>query len=142
MIPFKTAVVSSILKLYVELAEGIVDGEYANIAKWRSETKRFGLDSASSLSSSLDLVDVGDMLENMQGSYRDEAGDALEALDLFVVAQVTNIDGANGVTMYYPYDNKTQFRRDGSDIYADFMDTDGYGVFVDAFTTVWLAVCA
>lgn len=132
------ALMVSLEALYGEMTAAIANGGYNQVARSRNETKRFALGSVSSLSSSYDLVDLGDLLTKLSGAYSSQTRLALACLDDLVVEQVTNVSGANGVSLYFPYDNKNLYRNGGSTLYSGCMDYDNYNVFLKAFAEQWL----
>ena len=123
--------------VWIQMRGDLEKGGYPTLARSRNQTKRFGVSAVSDRGSSFDLVDVGDMLSRLGEEYSDLAGTVLEDLQLAVVEQVTNIEGASGLSMYYPYDNKNLYQNGGN--LFDFSELmGGYHSYMDLFTRQWL----
>ena len=76
---------------------------YSKIAKMRDHAKSFGKISTSGF---YDTVDLYDITEKMASAYPEQADNLQSALDKMVVQLATNVHGANGVAVYFPYENK------------------------------------
>ncbi len=83
--------------------EELRNNGYSRIAKMRDRAKSFGKISTSGF---YDTVDLYDITEKMATAYPKQAGNLKSALDEMVVQLVTNVYGANGVAVYFPYENK------------------------------------
>ncbi len=120
------------------MREDLEAGGYASLARSRNRTKRFGISAVSDRGSSFDLVDLGHMLDQLGEDYAEVVAAAEQALDKAVVRQVTNIEGAGGLSLYYPYDNKNLYQQ-GGNLY-DFSSLMGaYHNYMDLFTRQWLS---
>jgi len=130
-------------RVFEKMSEDVISGGYHTIAKYRDQTKRFAMGSVSSLSSSYDLVDLGSLAAIVKSAYSREALSLENALDKLILAQVSNVPGASGVSMYFPYDNRDLYRNGGSELtyyYLDnFMDCLGYRNFLDTFGAQWIS---
>ncbi len=124
--------------LYDALVAALEGGGFTRIAKSRNECKRFGMGAVADMSSSLDLVDLGDLLGRLDGTHAEAARAALDSLEALVVDQVTNVEGASGVSLYFPYDNKSLFQQGGNSLYDVQLDYANYKRFVSEFTYRWL----
>ncbi len=99
---------------------------YSKIAKMRDGAKSFGKISADGF---YDTVDVYDLSEKMKKQYPKESEGLQTALDEMVVNLATNVHGAHGVALYFPYENKgyatewmTAYQTTGfSEPYQDFL---------------------
>ena len=87
--------------LFTEAEDGISKGDFGEIVRCRTKTKAFGVFTTSD---SYDLIDLYSLSEQLSGMYSASA-DLQNALEQFVVVNVANVDGAHGVSVYYPYDN-------------------------------------
>ena len=114
-----------------KMADGVEEGDYAELMRDRSDIKSFGMtrDSQGTVSFYYDLVDVGNFADHMEEFYPQEAAAVREALGAAVAGSYANIDDASGMTLYYPYKNKGQFEQ-LSGYYASFLKTDGYSRFL------------
>lgn len=125
-------------KLFDSMLLSLREDQYSELARARDSVKCFGLSAVDSKGESLDLVDVGDLAEVMEDAYPQEAAALRKQLDDFVVYEKSNVRFANGVSLYYPYDNKLYFEKAGRDIYEMMPELDGYGTYVKSFTDIWL----
>lgn len=87
--------------VFSDAEEGISMGDYGEIVRSRTKTKAFGVFTTSD---SYDLIDLYSLSEELSGLY-ESCSELQTALDAFVVVNETNVDGAHGVSVYYPYDN-------------------------------------
>ena len=87
--------------LFTEAEDGISKGDFGEIVRCRTKTKAFGVFTTSD---SYDLIDLYSLSEQLSGMYSASA-DLQNALEQFVVVNAANVDGAHGVSVYYPYDN-------------------------------------
>lgn len=74
---------------------------FAGYAKTRVKAKTFG---GYSSSAQYDLVDLSNMIELTGGNSAD---DVIADINDLVIYNKANINNANGLTIYYPYSNKT-----------------------------------
>ena len=74
---------------------------FAGYAKTRVKAKTFG---GYSSSAQYDLVDLSNMIELTGGNSAD---DVIADINELVIYNKANINNANGLTIYYPYSNKT-----------------------------------
>ena len=76
--------------------------DFSNISRTRNNSKTFG----KSYSTSYDLVDLYDLADNMPSKYNELSKMLENSITEFVIYHKTDIDGAHGVSIYFPYDNK------------------------------------
>lgn len=113
------------------MADGIDNGDYVTLMRNRSNAKSFGMamNKSGEVSFYYDLVDVGNLADQMESMYAKEAADVREALQEAVVLQYANIDNAGGMTLYYPCKNKGQFEQ-LSEYYGNLISEAGYSAFL------------
>lgn len=121
-------------QLFRKMAEGVKNGSYSAIAQARQKTLRF----AATSEYAFDMVDIGDMAAKLAGLYSSEASALQNALSLMVVSQVSNIDGTCGLSVYYPYDNKSTYENLGAVLHPYLTESDGFEAFMAAFTDYWI----
>lgn len=78
-------------------------GHYSILAKKRDRIKSFGKISETECYDTIDLVDFADHFKNL---FSEEAKNLERAVRNMVIYKQENIAGANGVAVYFPYDNK------------------------------------
>lgn len=125
--------------LFHTMALDVQNGAYSYIAQYRDNTKRFGVGCVSSLSNSYDLVDLGDMVQMLYHLYGGKATRVLNTLDGLVVDQVSNVPYTYGLSLYYPYDNKTLYQNGGAEVATYYLDCPGYVEFLQVFGSQWLS---
>ncbi len=121
-------------KLFSKMADGVKDGSYSAIAQIRQQTLRF----APKAKSPYDLVDMGDLAKRLSSLYPNETAAFQTALNQLVISQVTNLEGATGLAVYFPYDNKELYTNLGQPLYTQLTDCDGYEDFIAAFSDYWI----
>lgn len=97
------AVVESLEQFVNTAAAELQDGGYSKIARMRDRTKTFGKVSQDSF---YDTVDLYDLADEMMHLYPEEAEQVQNAVEEMVVCQKSNVRGAYGVAVYFPYSNK------------------------------------
>ena len=91
--------------LSVSVLDDFEDDDFATIAKARARCRCFGKVGGSSAAMGTSLVDVGDLARRVSKAHPDDAAAIAEALEAAVIANSTNLSGANGVSMYFPVAN-------------------------------------
>ncbi len=124
--------------LFDAMRTQVVTGQFSTVAKARENTKAFALSAVANRTDALDLVDLADMAEQVRSSCASEALALLTQLEKLVVDNVTNLDHANGVTVYYPYENKSTFQQAISFIMELFPTGEGHKQFLEQFCDVWI----
>lgn len=129
--------VEAIDSLFSAMDRGIKEGNYAQINRARSKSKAFGLKAVGSIDESYDLVDLKDFAEQTKTLFPEESARVMSAVDKIVIASTSNVDGAGGVSIYFPgnnkflYDASEQMDRDNVVISSD------YKSFVKSYTDEW-----
>ena len=102
--------------------------DYSNISRTRNKSKAFGKAS----NSSFDLVDLYDLAENMPSRYKDHANSLKASLESFILYSKTDMDGAHGVSIYFPYDNKKDANK-AVQVFNSFKFANSYYLFIKDF---------
>lgn len=118
--------------------QGIIDGNYSSIAQARTKSLTFANNSIPSLKYSYDLVDLADLATKLEGLYGAEAAALKTAIKSFVIDQVTNMKGANGVSIYFPYYSKEVYNALYKDCYKTISGIEEYQGFLDVYCDMWL----
>lgn len=95
--------ISSFEALIMEAEQEIRNGGYSRIARGRDQTKTFGRVSSTSF---YDTIDLYDFAMRMMKLYPAEAEALQSSLNNLVVYEKSNVMGAHGVAVYFPYENK------------------------------------
>lgn len=112
---------------------------YTKLQRIRSDSKAFGLTNGADTDDDdcYDLVDLKDFAERIEEEYPAKAAKLLSALEEFVVTSYSNVEGAGGVSFYYPYRNKLLYNAYGA-FYQEFSFQSQYQSFLKTLTTKWL----
>ena len=124
-------VIAALDPVFLPLSRTLDNERYQAVSARRMKTIGFGKAQPDDLSSGYDLVDVRDMVESLEPT--EDTGLLLEKLDGAVVYNRANEDGANGLTVYYPFENKTRFTTEWRERYAAYSFSAGYQAYVEAF---------
>lgn len=84
---------------------------------------------------SLDIIDLYDYMNNFANQHPSEASEVTAALDEFIVYNASNMDGENGVTIYHPFEaksNATYFLEE----YDTFDFCSAYTTYINTFNTL------
>lgn len=119
-------VVTELENLVEVAAVELYNNGYSKIAKMRDKAKSFGKISDAGF---YDTVDLYDLSEKMVQQYPEQSQALQAALDDMVVNLATNVHGAHGVALYFPYENKgyapewmTEYETTGfSEAYTSFL---------------------
>ena len=110
--------------------EGNLVLDFSNISRTRNNSKSFG----KSTSSSYDLVDLYDLADNMPSKYNELAKRLENSITEFVVYHKTDISGAHGVSIYFPYENKNSASA-AVGVFNTFGFANNYNNFIKDFVT-------
>ena len=113
---------------FLNIEQNLTSQSFVEYAKNRVNTKAFG---GFTTSSSYDLVDLNNMIDLLGGKNQE----LKKSLDEFIVYNKTNLSNSNGISIYYPYFNKTnawQFL----DIYKSFNFAPNYTQYLNDFVNI------
>ena len=129
----------SISALFGAMDKGIANGDYAQINQARSRTKAFGLSAVGSVEEAYDLVDLKDFAGQLTELYPEECEQVAKAVDGMVLHAASNVEGAGGISIYLPGNNKALYNA-SSQLYAGGMPLSGaYQSYVDAYAGEWFS---
>ena len=117
--------------VFLPMSRTLDDEQYMAVSARRMKTTGFGKAQPDTSTSGYDLVDIRDMVESLEPT--EETGQLLEKLDSAIVYSRANEDGANGLTVYYPFENKTRYSAEWRERYAAYPFSTGYQAYVEAF---------
>lgn len=104
--------------------------DFSTISRSRGDTKTFG----KVTSTGYDLVDLYDLLDKLPAKYYARVNSLKSVIDDLVVYQKTDLTGTNGISIYFPYDNKSQIEKIIY-LYKNFNFADEYTNFIDNFSS-------
>lgn len=86
--------------LFKDVDMALSNGGYSTIVNQMTRSKCF---QCNEYNKSYDLIDLYGAIEGLKDNYNTKASALLSVLDATIVYQKTNSDGANGLSIYYPY---------------------------------------
>ncbi|MDE7367172.1 MAG: hypothetical protein K2N24_07445 [Lachnospiraceae bacterium] len=113
----------------------LMNGSYSRLARERDRTKAFSLTEITGSSVDYDTVDLYNLSEQFAEYHPEEAAALQEAIRKLVVYEKTNVADANGVAIYFPYENK-EAAPDWLAEYNRLPFCDTYVEFVKGFSQV------
>jgi len=120
--------------LFTKAAETVESG-YSDLVASRVETRALG---RATTGSEYDLIDLVDMAEKMKAHYPAEADAVKQAVQALVVHNVTNTEGCCGLSLYYPFYNKSYYEKVWGGVYADLDVLPSYTAYLEAYAKRWL----
>lgn len=124
------SMITALDALVLAAQDDLMQGNYSKIAKLRDQTKTFGKITSEGL---YDTVDLYDLCKKLMSRYPDEAAALQAAVEDVVVCQTTNVHGAHGVAVYFPYENK-DYASGWLDVYETLDFSPAYTSFIRSFT--------
>lgn len=106
--------------------------EFSKISRGRSSSKSFGRITDEEYD--YDLVDLRDLIDNLPTQYKQEKDKVYDSLEDFVVYQKTDMKNTNGISIYFPYENKADVESNLK-IYKEFNFANAYYNFISGFAS-------
>ena len=103
------AVQRAVSALSEELADTAGSGGFNTVQVCRSDTKSFGRAVNSEDGFAYDLADLSDLAAKMGSALHGSAAAVQSAVSDLIVMKYANVEGAGGVSIYYPSSNRSQF---------------------------------
>ena len=119
---------------FASLSETVSVDSYARLTACRMDTKRL----ACSSPTSYDLVDLLDLLDVYQDAGVADCGALTARLGQAIVYNRANMPFINGLSLYYPYDNKDEYLSSWGRRAADNAFSSGYQTYLQGVTSIWL----
>lgn len=95
------AVENCVEDLFDDMDDELSQGKLAEVSRCRFQTKAFG---KSDGVNSSDLVDLEHLASLLSDTHSAEATALINAINAYVVCSKSNVENANGVSIYHPYD--------------------------------------
>lgn len=121
-------------RLFSGLQEAIDPALFEKMAFCRSDVKVLGSASVAEY----DLVDLGDLLDEIEASDLGDVTAARQALESAMVFNVANEDYVSGLSVYYPFANKVKYTHPWSARYDALSFAKGYRDWVRASSMILL----
>lgn len=128
--PLKTA-----LEDLFETAEKDVASAYSEIVSTRVNARALG---RATTGSEYDLIDLVDMATQLKSRYPDEAEAVITAAKALVVHNATNAENCCGLSLYYPFYNKSYYEKAWNDVYQDLNAIPAYVSYLQTYSKRWL----
>lgn len=116
--------------LFEVVNEKVEEGKIQTASRCRRNSKVFGKIGSSS---DYDLVDLVHLTDLLSDTYSSEAKALDKTLKDYVVYSRSNVDNANGVSVYHPYDNLGMVS-DAVSVFEKIKFSDGYTEYIESFT--------
>ena len=120
--------------VFSPLSQRLDRKNFLSLSALRMSTTGFGKAAPEVPQTGYDLVDIRELVSGF-----DRNGDTdffLGLLDRAVVYSRTNEKGANGLTLYHPYFNKSDYTDKWKNIYQQIAFSEGYRSYVEAFGSI------
>lgn len=112
-----------------------IDDNYNLLTSSRVDTRALG---RASTGSEYDLIDLNDMASQLEDMYPQEAKALQNAISKAVIANSTNTQGCCGMSIYYPFYNKTYYEKEWGEVYSKLGVLPEYAKYLEAYADVWL----
>ncbi len=104
--------------------------DFSSISRVRVDSKSFGKFNANDYS--FDLVDFVDFLDKLPKKYDDKVSTLKSALSDLIIYQKTDLENTNGVSIYFPYENKKELTKN-MEKYEELSFAPNYYKFLNNF---------
>ena len=131
-----TLLCQSLDQLFSPLAGNLSEDNFQDASVLRMRTVTFGKSDVGGGDNAYDLVDLGDLIRNTDS---EESASAMAALESTVIYNRTNVEGATGLSIYFPYRNKDQYVTSWHDSYRYIPSSSGFADYIFRFGTLLTA---
>jgi hypothetical protein len=132
----KTAgLIDSINALVGSMEKGLAEHNFPELARKRTNTKMFGL--RDSRSTAYDLLDIRDLAEEMAQQYPDAALEVTKALNDMIVYSTVEIEGACGLSVYFPGENRELYEAVSADKNRNMFISERFAEFAEQYAEKW-----
>ena len=129
------ALIDSIDALVGNMEEGIAKHSFPELARKRTNTKMFGL--RDSRATAYDLLDIGDLAQKLAEQYPDAASDVTAALQEMIVYSTEEVEGACGLSLYFPGENRELYEAVSSDENGNPYISENFAEFAKRYAEKW-----
>ena len=109
------------------------ENNYPNYARGRSRVKKI----AQAVPAGYDLVDLMDLLKKWQESGTADSSEIRMKLEKAILYNRSNTSSLNGLSVYFPFQNKTMYLDSWRDLYQRASFSEGYSCFLTQYTDIW-----
>ncbi|MBQ0058838.1 MAG: hypothetical protein KBS83_02590, partial [Lachnospiraceae bacterium] len=118
-----------------EKAAGDVETSFTSLASARINSRSFG---RATTGSEYDLVDIQSLAGLMQKKYPAEAKQVADQAKAMTVISRSNTDDACGVSLYYPFYNKSSYEEKWKEAYSQVEGFEAYCKYLENYEQRWL----
>ena len=105
--------------------------DFSSISRTRSSSKSYGR--VADEDYYYDLVDFNDLLNKMPSKYEEDVNNLRTSLSDLIIYQKTDLIDTNGVSIFFPYENKKDLEKN-LEIYKELDFSESYYDFVNDFS--------
>lgn len=127
--------VENVNKYLNELFENVDDNlliDFSTVSRTRSFSKSFGRVSDDEYY--YDLIDLNDLIVKLPSKYEEKISNLKAALNDLVIYQETDMENTNGISIYFPYENKKELVNNMK-LYKEFGFANAYYDFISNFSS-------
>ena len=117
--------------VFLPLSRRLDQSSFLSLSGLRMNSTGFGKAGPEAPATGYDLVDIRDLVAGLDANENTES--LLALLDRAIVYNRSNEEGANGLTLYHPYFNKTGYTEKWKDGYQQLSFSEGYQTYVNTF---------
>lgn len=129
-----TAAVTEAMEAYFSNLEGaMTEEDFQNLSAIRYGAQGYGRDYHILNSEDYDMVDIVGLLKACADSGFPQSHALMSALDSAIVASGSNLEGAYGLSVYFPYHNRQEYVRSGADFLNEIQFCPEYEDFLKSF---------
>lgn len=118
-----------------EAAGEDVGSHFDALSAMRVKTRALG---RASTGSEYDLVDLKDMSAQFEKDYPDESAQLSDIIDKMVICNSTNAENLCGMSLYYPFYNKSYYEDSWWETYREMGVFSSYIKYLSEYQTKWL----
>ena len=111
--------------------DGDLSIDFSTISRTRSNSKSYGR--IANEEYYYDLIDLNDLLDKMPKKYEDDINNLKASLKDLVVYQKTDLEDTNGISIFFPYENKKEIESN-LEKYKELEFSSSYYSFITDFT--------
>ena len=125
---------SALNGLFEDAAKDVADN-YDNLSSKRVNTRSLG---RASTGSEYDLVDLRDLCVQLSSDYPERSKEVIDIIDSMIVNNATNAENLCGLSLYYPFYNKSYYEFSWCDTYNSMNLFTGYLDYLTEYQIKWL----
>jgi len=112
-----------------------ISAKYDSITAKRVQARTLG---KATTGSDYDLIDLKSLSAQLGDIYTTPCNEIDTALEKMIIANSTNTTDCCGMSIYFPFYNKSRYEKDWGKVYKDLNIFPSYSEFLDKYTQTWL----